>query len=256
MSSPELLALQADRAIRRFAVAWRNRSRRRTAPVGVLDHDARGYRFQYLEAVGQSVDGFRPFIGFPNFEQVYESPRLWPFFNLRVMDRKRPDFPEYTRWLGLDPDASLLDILSRSGGEQKGDSVYLTEAPAVAGDGTTSAIFLIRGASYAVSAYDTVAAAESLDGGDELVLVDDHTNEANSEALLLETQDGAAVGWVPDLLIEYARQVRAAGGTVKVLRNNGPNAPWHTRLLLTMLGHLAPGTAVFSGSAWPRVRGE
>lgn len=256
MSSPELLTSQLDRAVRRFAVAWRNRTRRLIAPVGVLDHDAVGYRFQYLEAVGESVDGFRPFIGFPNLMQAYESTRLWPFFNLRVMDRKRPDFPEYTRWLGLEPDASRLDILSRSGGEQKGDSVFLTEAPGVADDGATSSIFLIRGASYAVHAHDTVAAAESLRAGDELVLVDDDTNEANPKALLLKTQDGAAVGWVPDLLVEYARQVRSAGGSVKVLQNNGPNSPWHTRLLLNISGHLAPGTAVFFGSAWPRVRGE
>jgi hypothetical protein len=256
MSSAELLASQTDQAVRRFAIAWRNRTRRLIAPVGVLDHDATGYRFQYLQGVSESVEGFRAFIGFPNLEQVYESTRLWPFFNLRVMDRKRPDFPEYTRWLGLKTDASQLDILSRSGGEQKGDSVYLTEAPAVADDGATSSIFLIRGASYAVRAHNTAAAAESLRAGDQLVLVDDDTNEANPKALLLKTQDGAAVGWMPDLLIEYARQVRSAGGSVKVLQNNGPNSPWHTRLLLMISGHLAPGTAMFSGSTWPPVRGE
>jgi hypothetical protein len=251
MSSAELLTPQTDRAVRRFAIAWRNRQRRLITPVAVLDHRATGYRFQYLEAVGESVEEFRPFIGFPDLERVYESARLWPFFDLRVMDPKRPDFPQYVRWLGLTAEASRLDILSRSGGEQKGDSVYLAEAPTVADDGATEAVFLARGVSYAVREYDTAARAGSLRAGDDLVLADDNANEANPRALLLTTPDGAAVGWMPDLLIDYARQVRAGGGTVELLQNNGRLAPWHARLLVRISGRITPGTALFTGGVWP-----
>ncbi len=140
------------------------------------------------------------------------------------MDRKRPDFPEYMRWLGLTPEASQLDILSRSG-EQKGDSVYLAEAPAVADDGATEAVFLARGASYAVRQYGTEATANSLRAGDYLVLVDDDTNEANPQALLLKTRDGAAVGWMPDLLIDYARQVRAGAAPWSCYRTTAASHP-------------------------------
>lgn len=253
MSSAESLSTRVDRATRRFAVAWRNRSLGLIAPVGVLDHDALGYRFQYLQGVGRSVEGFRPFIGFPSLERVYESPRLWPFFKLRIMDRKRPDFQMYVRWLGLEVDASPLDILSRSGGEQKGDSVSLIEEPEVADDGTTGAVFLVRGTSYALREYHTASVAESFLAGDELVLVDDDTNVVNSEALLLVTPDGARIGWMPDLLIEYARQVRSAGGLLEVIQNNGPDAPWHARLLVRLSGQLPTGRGVFSGSDWPPV---
>lgn len=256
MNSDEVFtSTHLDQTSRRFAVAWRNRSRPLIAPVGVLDYDGMGYRFQYLGAVGATVDGFRPLIGFPDLDKVYESSRLWPFFNLRIMDRKRPDFAQYTHWLGLEEDASRLDILSHSGGEQKGDSVSLTEAPRIAGDGTTTATFLLRGASHAVRAYDTGTAAESLRAGDELVLVDDVENEANKNALLFKMQDGSPVGWVPDLLIAYARQVRSAGGLVEVLQNNGPESPWHMRLLVRLSGRVTPGTSVFFGDAWPPDRG-
>lgn len=255
MSSADLLVPQADQAVRRFAIAWRNRRRRFIAPVAVLDHDAVGYRFQYLPHVRESVEGFRPFIGFPDFEKIYESSRLWPFFDLRVMDRKRPDFPSYVRWLGLTDDVSRLDILSRSGGEQKGDSVYLAEAPAIADDGATESVFLIRGVSYAVRSFDSLLAAESLRAGDELAIVDDETNEANPAALLLATADGMAVGWVPDLLIDYASQVRAgADGAVRLLQNNGSDAPWHARLLVRISGRIAPDTAMFTGDGWPALR--
>jgi hypothetical protein len=253
MSSAELLSPPTSRAVRRFAIAWRNRQRRVITSVGVLDRRAGGYRFQYLEGVGDSVEGFRPFIGFPDFNRMYESTRLWPFFDLRVMDRKRPDFAQYVGWLGLTVEASRLDILSRSGGERKGDSVFLAESPTVADDGTTETIFLVRGASYAVRQFGTEAAADSLRPGDYLTLVDDDTNEANPRALLLETCGGGQVGWIPDLLIEYVRQVRAGGGLVELLQNNGAVAPWHTRLLVRISGRIVPGPAMFTGGVWPAI---
>ncbi len=251
MSSAELLSPPTSRAVRRFAVAWRNRQLRVITPVGVLDYRAAGYRFQYLEGVGESVEGFRPFIGFPDLNRVYESARMWPFFDLRVMDRKRPDYPQYVRWLGLTVEASRLDILSRSGGERKGDSVLLAESPSVADSGETEAIFLVRGVSYAVRQHGTEAVAESLQAGDRLNLMDDSTNVANPRALLLAATDGAPVGWVPDLLVDYAHQVRSGGGFAELLQNNGPTAPWHARLLVRLSGRVAPGTALFTGGVWP-----
>ncbi|BCI54853.1 restriction endonuclease [Mycolicibacterium litorale] len=251
MSSAELVLPPTTRAVRRFAVAWRNRQRRVITPVGVLDYREGRYRFQYLDGVGNSVEGFRPFIGFPDLNRVYESVRLWPFFGLRVMDHKRPDFPQYVRWLGLTVEASPLDILSRSGGERKGDSVLLAESPAVTEGGATEAIFLVRGVSYAVRQHGTEAVAESLQAGDRLTLADDSTNVANPRALLLEASAGARVGWVPDLLVEYAHQVRSGGGFVELLQNNGPSAPWHARLLVRMSGSVTPGMAMFTAGAWP-----
>jgi hypothetical protein len=254
MSSAELLLSPVSRcAVRRFAIAWRDRQRHVIIPVGVLDYRAGGYRFRYLEGVEDSDGGFRPFIGFPDLGRVYESTRLWPFFNLRVMDRKRPDFARYVGWLGLTPGASRLDILSRSGGVTKGDNVFLAESPAVTGDGTTEAIFLVRGISYAIQQFGTEAAAASLRPGDCLALADDSTNEANPRALLLETSAGAQVGWIPDLLVEYVRRVRAGGGCVELLQNNGAAAPWHTRLLVRIAGRIGPGPAMFTGGAWPAV---
>lgn len=159
MSSAETLMPEVGRSVRRFGIAWRNRVRRSIHDVAVLDVDAGAYRFQYLAEVAASVDGFRPFIGFPDINRVYESTRLWPFFDLRVMDRKRPDYPQYLRWLGLPPDADRIDVLSRSGGEQKGDTVSLAEAPHIGVDGATQTTFLVRGSSYAVRAHHSTAAA-------------------------------------------------------------------------------------------------
>ncbi len=252
MSSAELLEQRLDvgRRTRRFGVAWRNRSRGRIAPVGVLDYEAAGYRFQYLESAEQ-VPGFRPFIGFPDIGRIYTSPRLSPFFGLRVMDRKRPDYETYLRWLGLRPDAARLDVLSRSGGEQKGDSVSLAEEPAVTEDGSTQSIFLLRGSSYAVRAFGAADGANALGAGDPLYMWNDSDNEANPAAILLKTTHGTPVGWVPDLLIDYATAIRDGGGTVTVLQNNGLDAPWHVRFLIQLTGRAEPGLQIFSRPPWP-----
>ena len=252
MSSVEWLAPDIHQGtVRRFAVAWRNRVERTIHEVAVLDvdQDISSFRFQYLESI-ESVSGFRPFIGFPDLGRVYESRRLWPFFDLRVMDRKRPDYPQYVRWLGLPANADRVDILSRSGGEQKGDTVSLVEAPPVAADGTTAATFLVRGTSYAVRSNDSAVAANGLLPGDRLTVLEDKANEANPDALLL-TVAGEPIGWIPDLLIEYGREVVKSGGTVTVLQNNGLDAPWHMRFLVRLAGRVAPGWSTFTGGHWP-----
>lgn len=166
------------------------------------------------------------------------------------MDRKRRDYTQYVDWLGLPADADRLDILSRSGGEQKGDTVSLVEAPHVAADGATAATFLVRGAGYAVRSNESASTANGLRPGDQLAVVNDETNEANPNALLL-TVAGEPIGWIPDLLIEYARELITSGGTVTVLQNNGLDAPWHMRLLVRLTGRVAPGWSTFADGHWP-----
>lgn len=253
MPSAELMqtAIVTVHGTRRFAVAWRNTSLGLTAAVGVLDHDRLGYRFEYLRNVDQVPD-FRPFLGFPDLRRSYESQRLWPFFDLRVMDPKRPDYQSYIARLGLPSTASRLDVLSRSGGEQKGDSVYLTEEPRISTDGTTEATFLVRGVRYAISEHSSASTAAQLRPGDRLMLEPDPDNPANPQAVLLVARNGARVGWVPDLLIPFARAVRSGGSAeVTVVQNNGPDSPWHLRLLVRLAGRVSPRLPVFTGEGWP-----
>jgi hypothetical protein len=241
----------SDDQPRRFAIAWRNTRLRRISPVGMLEFDGDSFEFSYLSGV-DAVQDFRPFIGFPDFSQVYEARTLWPFFALRVMDKRRPDYPRYLGWLGLTPEASPLDILSRSGGERKGDTVQLIEEPRVAADGTTESVFLVRGARYATEEYASVSAAEALMPGDSLMVKTDASNTTNSSALLITTMAESPVGWVPDLLIAYTNAVFDGNGQMAVVRNNGTDAPWHLRLLAKVAGRVRVGYRPFSGTQWRR----
>lgn len=254
MSSAEVVATAQPAAQRplRFAVAWRNTTLKRIYPVGALDFDGYRYHFQYLPHASD-LPGFRPFIGFPRIVENYSSTRLWPFFALRAMDRRRPDFGLYVTRLGLTEDASVLDVLSRSGGEVQGDvTVTLTEEPHIGEDGATEYVFLVRGARHATAQYDSAGAVDLLRADDPLVLVPDSSNPVNSDALLISTADGASIGWVPDLLTPYFRALADQHADLRVLRNNGPDAPWHLRLLVLVRGNVNPKLSVFSGSQWPK----
>jgi hypothetical protein len=109
--------------------------------------------------------------------------------------------------------------------------------------------------SYAARQYRTENVARSLLPGQALQLLDDANNEANSAALLLAALDGSPVGWIPDLLVGYTRQVWYGGeGEVTLVQNNGEAAPWHARQLVTLKGHVDAGTRTFSGGIWPEAR--
>jgi hypothetical protein len=240
MSSAEfVVAVSAAEAPRHFAVAWRNTALKQIHAVGTLDFDGHAYHFRYLPAAAD-VPGFRPFIGFPRIGEGYESRRLWPFFALRAMDKRRPDFAIYADRLGLTTAASVLDILARSGGEVQGDvTVNLIEDPVVSVDGSTEYVFLIRGMRHATAQYHSGHVVDQLREGDRLALLPDASNPVNSEALLVATSGGIPIGWVPDLLTPYFQSLADRDAELSVLRNNGGDAPWHLRLLARAAGTVA-----------------
>ncbi len=234
---------------RRFAVAWRNSISNEIHPVGLLDADDQGFRFRYLTSVSK-IAGFRPFIGFPNLDEAYDSTRLWPFFSLRAMDPRRPDFEQYLGRLGLTRSASVLDILARSGGETQGDRVSVVEAPRIGSDGSTDCVFLVRGARYATAHHSSAGVVDQLMRGDRVSLVPDSSNPVNPDTLLVVTTGGRPMGWVPDLLVPYFRAYGKGNSELTVERNNGKGAPWHLRVLVHAHGFVDPAFTVFAGPTW------
>jgi hypothetical protein len=227
-----------------FAVTWRNPIKRRTSRVAELSYDSVDYRFKYLPGA-QTVDGFRPFIAFPEVNREYQSRRLWAFFALRTMDPHRPDYLRYLSWLGLESGMDLLDVLSRSGGERKGDSVQLVERPVITPNGHTSSVFLARGARYATEQHRSAPSVDALQVGDRLGIRTDTGNPVNPRALYLTDRLGTPFAWVPDLLIRYVEALVSEGGELRVLRNNGLECPWHLRVLVSAHGSLPPNFEPF-----------
>ncbi|MBP2707540.1 hypothetical protein JOL79_27530 [Microbispora sp. RL4-1S] len=227
-------------------VAMQDPVSRRISPVGFLETIEDGFAFAYLRRV-LDMPGFRPLLGFSDLERRYESPVLFPLFSQRLMNPRRADYPRYLTVLGLPAGSPPLVVLGRSGGRRAGDSITLVPEPHVAEDGRTSAVFFVHGPRHLPDAQTRISL---LHPGDALELRDDTANPVNSRALLV-TREGAELGWVPDLLLDYVHHVRESGElSIRVAQVNGDDAPPNLRLRVWLQGTVAIGYRPFSGADW------
>ncbi|MEU7000966.1 hypothetical protein [Nonomuraea sp. NPDC046570] len=230
----------------RLLVAWQDSGSRRIVPVGFLEKVDGGFAFAYLRRV-MDMPGFRPLLGFPDLERRYVSPMLFPLFRQRLMDSRRPDYHRYLMVLGLPDDAPALVVLGRSGGRRAGDSILLLPEPRIDADGRTTSVFFVHGVRHKSGAESRIS---SLREGDVLDVRDDSSNPVNHRALLV-TSDGAELGWVPDLLLDYVHHVREGGDmVVQVAQVNGPEVPPNLRLRVRLEGLVPPGYLPFRGADW------
>lgn len=251
-TSPVTSAGSAESSMNKLVVAWQHPRVRAIQPVGILSFDGGRYHFNYLQNA-LNLEGFEPFVSFPNLRKGYESGRLFPMFAQRVMDARRPDFHRYIETLDLaSEDATPWEQLVRSEGRRTGDSVMVFPEPTVRPDASTCCNFLVHGVRYALRKHPAVEEKlQRLQAGDRLAIVPEPTNPANHRALLTVDEDNVALGWVPDLLLEYAHVVRGAGPYEVIVQHvNGSDAPVHLRLLVRLEGTVPPGYAPFRGELW------
>lgn len=212
---------------RAFAVVWQHPSTRSFTRVGRLAVGGDSYEFRYDERAAD-VEGFKPFLAFPDLRRTYRSDELFPFFGNRVLSARRPDYPVYLERLGLQS-ADPIEILARSGGGRATDTVHLAPEPALTPDGFVELRFLASGVRHADPDGTHLRAVAA---GDVLALRDDEDNAVNPLALSLDTTSGAPVGWVPDYLLDTVRGLRESYDlTVVAEVVNPPDTPSHLRLL-------------------------
>lgn len=222
--------------VRRFVVVWQNPETREFLHVGRLEADesadSPNYRFAY-EDDGKTHPAFRPFSAFPDLHEVYTSDRLFSFFSNRVMSSRRPDFDQYVAALDLSLDeASPLEVLARSGGERATDTVQVVPEARAIDDRTEERLFLVSGCRHVEDIESRLAV---LQPGDELHALDEPDNDWDPRALMLAMQDvrGPKVGYLPGYLLSDVRKRLESEAAVRVTveRVNGPEVPWHLRLL-------------------------
>jgi hypothetical protein len=232
--SADLAPLPTTVRERRFLVVWQ-RPDRTFVPVGQLDvrrdeQDVAHSSFRYLPRAAAETD-FQPFLAFPDVDQVYErNGALFPFFANRVMSPRRPDFAQYVTALGLASDeADPLEILARSGGERATDTIHVVPFPERDGN-VEWRHFLVSGVRHQPGAQERIA---RLAEGDQLHLRAEPDNKKNRQAMLLDVERDQPVGWLPDYLLPEFHAHLDAGHTpaVYVVKANGPEVPWHLRLL-------------------------
>jgi hypothetical protein len=251
----------------RLVVAWQHPVERSIEPVGFLTYDGHTYRFAYVRNA-LHVKDFRPLLGFADLHRSYSSTELFPLFAQRAMDPRRPDYHRYVERLGLEGEPGPWEQITRSQGRRQGDTIQLLPEPALNGDELTC-LFLVHGARHAhekprildgqeirVTRQQVETALEQLVPGDKLALAAEPGNPVNPLAIMV-VGSGTPIGWVPDLLAEdLHRLMRTANVTVTVEHVNGPDAPWHLRLLARLRAAPARDFRFFTGERWMPLANE
>ncbi len=181
-------------------VAWQAPDSRAITPVGRLrvTRAAAGheYEFCYLRPA-RNVLG-RPFASFPNFDVVYRSTELFPFFENRMVPRQSPDFAGMAASVGLRSDADPFEVLAISGGQRATDTLEVFPEPRTDRAASSASFrFLVRGARYRPGAHDQI---DRLQVGDHLRLEPEADNPVDPQAVLVVPASGTAVGWAPAYL--------------------------------------------------------
>jgi len=236
--------------IPRLAVTWQHPLTRRATAVGLLTHVDSTYRFCYLRSAG-TVEGFQPFLGFPDLGRRYAAAALFPLFAQRVMRPSRPDFDRYRGALGLDVDSSDWSMLGRSQGQREGDAIRVFPEPDVDEAGVTSSTFFVSGLGDRMRQDPRVEPAlVRLVVGNRLRLLDERAIAEDTRALVVE-RTGVALAWVPGLLLSHVDTIRSRGAPeVSVVDTNGPDVPPAYRLLVMLRGTAPVGYRPFDGPEW------
>ncbi len=231
--APAIHRPETSPAVPRLLVTRQDPETRVYAAVGVLSCAGSRFTFSYLPTTAARLPGFS------DLGRTYSSATLFPLFSQRVMDPRRPDHPQWLRWLGLEGDPDVFEVLAHSGGRRVSDSIELIRIPEPDADGGFALTFLVHGVRHRrAEDADFDRRLEQLAPGTALGLRQELDNAHDHRALLVTDADHA-LGWVPQPLLALVGACREAGNlSLSVLQANGPGAGDHLRLLVRAEGRL------------------
>jgi hypothetical protein len=219
---------------REFRVIWQDQHSRALVHVGWLEFTGEEFVFSYTEDA-RAHPRFEPFPAFPQLDETYRSRELFPFFSVRLFSAADPQYDVVLDALGLTrEDATPAELLARSPSHSPHDTIQVVPEPTERPDGTLVRMFLVSGVRHAdpQDPEPVGRVVGKLVKGQQLQLVPEPENPKNPRALQLAV-GGKRIGWVPDFLVEeihgYMQSKRSL--SFSVARANGPDVPWHLRLL-------------------------
>ena len=219
-------------------VAWQHPETREYALVARLQLPTEAdpsFRFGYLPSA-ERIEGFRPFVEFPQLDQIYESDRLFPLFENRMTARERSDFPVVAGAVGLGPDADPFEVLVRTAGRRATDALEIVAEPLVDSRAhTVRTQFLVHGVRY----LEIEEALGRLRPGDRLRLLWDAQNPKDRMAITVADTTTHNLGWVPRYLCPLVHRSASRFGwpqiELRVVHVGDPSAPPHLRLLCELV---------------------
>jgi len=242
--------------VRTLFLAWQDRSSRVWYPVGRLTSTEGVYTFEYINgaAEAQKEAGFQALPYFPNLTYRYESRELFPLFSNRVLPKSRPEYADFLKWLAVGRDGDPIAILARSGGQRATDAFEVFPCPEETNSGEYRMHFLVHGLSH--MSLDSIARANKLQPGEELLIMKDVQNSIDRFALALRTSekrpgDIYIIGYCPRYLCGDLLTLMDGSSQnmpqVTVEQVNLDPAPLQFRVLCQVRMQWSAGFSPFSG---------
>ncbi len=226
---------------RTLFLAWQDKGHSKAwFPIGRLDADLErpSYRFRYIGGArhAQEQAGFPLLIEFPSLERDYQSSYLFPLFQNRVMNQKRPDFSDYLHNLGYPDKADPIQILSVNGGRRVTDAYEVFPKISKDDTGQFTCRFFLH--SWLRASDAAQARVNKLEPDEELYLTLELTNPATRLAVQIQTTDYHMIGWAPRYLVGdlAAAMNESPEYSARVVRVNPQPAPSSQRVLIEVRG--------------------
>lgn len=224
-------------------IAWQDPQTRRWHTVGRLDRHGDGYRFGYTG--GALASPHFDYLGrMMDKTQLYYSEDLFPLFANRLLSEKRPDYPAYLSWLGVDPKPDEFEVLARSGGRRATDQLCVYPEIEPDAQGWMTLHFFAHGLRY-LSPTEQKAILD-LQPGDSLRLTPEDHNTHDRYALRLESGHSVRVGYCPRYLNEGLHQVKQYAPVHLEVEKVNPDAPLQFQLLCKAVFKLPEGIELYS----------
>lgn len=227
-------------------VAGQDTETREWIPVAELREVSDGYELRYTRGA-KRLPGFSGLSRMQDFEKVFFSKSLFPFFANRLIPKSRPEYRDFLRWLGREHlPISPIEILSLTGGARATDRYEVISPPQPVGN-SLSLQFFARGLRYLEP--PELARLMAQRDGDGVYLMKDVQNSKDPKAIAVRTESPARfIGYVPRyycpgltrLLDDPTARVRAK------IKQVNPDAPLDLKLLLSVTAQIPEGYDLLS----------
>ena len=243
-------------------LGWQDRARTQEwFPIGRLDADLNKplFCFRYVEGVKRAHEkvGFRLLLEFPDLDRKYASVDLFPLFQNRVMNRRRPDREAYLKCLALGPEANSLEILSTSGGYRMTDSFNVFPKLSEGPDGSYRCRFFLH--DWKNASQTAQERIDRLKDNEELSISLEPNSLHTQLGVQVRTTDDHLIGWGPRYLtLELAR----AGPdthqeySANIVQINPQPVPIRKRILIEMSVNWAQYEPMAAPEYRPLVRAD
>jgi HIRAN domain len=241
-------------------LAWQDPISRSWFPIGKLTYDDQRYHFGYIHGalLAQQQANFRPLLAFPNLNQSYSSIELFSPFANRLLNRSRPEYPEFIDWLNLTSEShgdpysiDPITLLGRSGGKRVTDHFEVFPFPKLSTAGEYEIYFFTHGLRHFPT--HSQQRATECTVGEELLLVHDMQNQHDASALMLQTFDRHTLGFCPRYLAkDFFKLVCTTPQAIKVVveKVNPAPVPLQFRLLCKLTAQYEQGFQPFSSAEY------